>query len=100
MGNSEVGHMSVGAGRVCYQDICRIDVAMERGLFKDNASLAASFAHAKAHGGRLHLIGLVSDGGVHSHMNHIKEILRQAKVQQRGREDIGRLSLTSHALRT
>lgn len=82
MGNSEVGHMNVGAGRVCYQDICRIDVSMERGTFKDNAGLVASFDHAKAHGGRLHLIGLISDGGVHSHMNHTKEILRQAKVRR------------------
>jgi 2,3-bisphosphoglycerate-independent phosphoglycerate mutase len=80
MGNSEVGHMNIGAGRVCYQDICRVEVSMERDQFKDNAQLCAAFAHARSHGGRLHLLGLVSDGGVHSHINHLKEILKQAKA--------------------
>ena len=80
MGNSEVGHMNIGAGRVIYQDMTRIDVAIEEGRFAGNPAIAGALAAAKASGGRLHLMGLVSDGGVHSHQNHIYALLAAAKA--------------------
>ncbi|HBR06166.1 MAG TPA: 2,3-bisphosphoglycerate-independent phosphoglycerate mutase, partial [Desulfovibrio sp.] len=80
MGNSEVGHMNIGAGRVVYQDMTRIDLAIEQGRFADNPVLVDLFARTKAAGGRLHLMGLVSDGGVHSHHNHIYALLESAKA--------------------
>src|SRR3954452_20636071 len=67
MGNSEVGHLNIGAGRVVWQDIVRIDQTMKKGDFINTENLRASFQHAKDTNGRLHLLGLVSDGGVHSH---------------------------------
>lgn len=69
MGNSEVGHMNLGAGRVVYQDLTRINKAVAEGELATNAVLQEAFA--KATSSRLHLIGLVSDGGVHSHQNHL-----------------------------
>jgi 2,3-bisphosphoglycerate-independent phosphoglycerate mutase len=80
MGNSEVGHMNIGAGRVVYQDMTRIDLAIEEGRFADNAALTDLFAKTRAAGGRLHLMGLVSDGGVHSHQNHLYALLESAKA--------------------
>jgi len=79
MGNSEVGHMNIGAGRVVYQDMTRIDMAIEEGRFADNPAIAGAMAAARQSGGRLHLMGLVSDGGVHSHQNHIFALLAAAK---------------------
>ncbi len=79
MGNSEVGHMNIGAGRVVYQDMTRIDMAIEEGRFANNPAIAGALAAAKKSGGRLHLMGLVSDGGVHSHQNHIFALLQAAK---------------------
>ncbi|MEW5773102.1 MAG: 2,3-bisphosphoglycerate-independent phosphoglycerate mutase [Thermodesulfobacteriota bacterium] len=79
MGNSEVGHMNIGAGRVVYQDMTRIDIAVEEGRFADNPAIAGALAAARETGGRLHLMGLVSDGGVHSHQNHIHALLAAAK---------------------
>ncbi len=81
MGNSEVGHMNIGAGRVVYQDMTRIDIAMEDGGFAANPVLLDLAAKAKAGSGRLHLMGLVSDGGVHSHQNHIHALVAFAKEQ-------------------
>ncbi|MEZ5483873.1 MAG: 2,3-bisphosphoglycerate-independent phosphoglycerate mutase [Lysobacteraceae bacterium] len=75
MGNSEVGHMNLGAGRVVYQDLTRIDVAIEDGSFFDNSELCAAADAAKANGGTLHIIGLLSPGGVHSHENHILALI-------------------------
>ena len=75
MGNSEVGHLNLGAGRVVYQDITRIDRAVEDGSMAENAALLAAVQHAQATGGRLHLMGLVSDGGVHSHLRHLAALL-------------------------
>jgi 2,3-bisphosphoglycerate-independent phosphoglycerate mutase len=75
MGNSEVGHMNLGAGRVVYQDITRIDVAIEDGSFFSNEVLVRVVRDAKANGRRLHLMGLLSDGGVHSHRNHVAALL-------------------------
>jgi 2,3-bisphosphoglycerate-independent phosphoglycerate mutase len=81
MGNSEVGHMNIGAGRVVYQDMTRIDIAIEDGSFAKNPVLLDLCAKAKAGSGRLHLMGLVSDGGVHSHQNHIHALVALAKAQ-------------------
>jgi 2,3-bisphosphoglycerate-independent phosphoglycerate mutase len=75
MGNSEVGHMNLGAGRIVYQDLTRIDAAIEDGSFFDNAELRAACAAAKAGGGCLHVMGLMSPGGVHSHEAHIFAML-------------------------
>lgn len=71
MGNSEVGHLNIGAGRIVYQDMTRIDVAIENGEFQKNPVFADMFRNIKKDNGRLHLIGLVSDGGVHSHIRHL-----------------------------
>jgi 2,3-bisphosphoglycerate-independent phosphoglycerate mutase len=75
MGNSEVGHMNIGSGRIVYQDLTRIDAAIRDGSFFDNAALAAACDAAKSGGGTLHVLGLVSPGGVHSHENHILAML-------------------------
>lgn len=79
MGNSEVGHMNIGGGRIIYQDMTRIDIAIEDGSFATNGTLKELMDNTKAGSGRLHLMGLVSDGGVHSHQNHIYAILEMAK---------------------
>ncbi|WP_170464712.1 2,3-bisphosphoglycerate-independent phosphoglycerate mutase [Ruegeria arenilitoris] len=71
MGNSEVGHTNIGAGRVVAMDLGQIDLAIEDGSFFDTAALQAFIAKVKAAGGTAHLMGLVSDGGVHGHLNHI-----------------------------
>ncbi|MEO1026482.1 MAG: 2,3-bisphosphoglycerate-independent phosphoglycerate mutase [Pseudomonadota bacterium] len=71
MGNSEVGHTNIGAGRVVAMDLGQIDLAIEEGTFQDEAALVAFADTLKASGGTAHLIGLVSDGGVHSHQDHI-----------------------------
>lgn len=81
MGNSEVGHMNIGAGRIVYQDMTRIDISIEDGSFARNPVLLDLCAQARAGSGRLHLMGLVSDGGVHSHQNHIHALVRLAKDQ-------------------
>ena len=78
MGNSEVGHMNIGAGRVVNQDIVRIDTSLQDGTFFQNQVLSEVMDQVVAAGGTLHLMGLVSDGGVHSHMDHIKGLLRMA----------------------
>lgn len=74
MGNSEVGHLNLGAGRVVYQELERINVAIEDGEFEKNAALLDSINYAKDNKKPLHLMGLVSDGGVHSHINHLKAL--------------------------
>ncbi len=79
MGNSEVGHMNLGAGRIVYQDITRIDKAIEDGDFFENEVLRSAARHAKEHDTRLHLFGLLSDGGVHSHINHVFALLELAR---------------------
>jgi len=78
MGNSEVGHMNIGAGRVVYQDLMRIDKAIEEGSFFENAPLEAAMDAAVDKGGALHLMGLVSDGGVHSQLTHLFALLEMA----------------------
>jgi 2,3-bisphosphoglycerate-independent phosphoglycerate mutase len=78
MGNSEVGHLNIGAGRVVNQDIVRIDKALEEGSFYRNEVLTEVMEQVLSSGGTLHLLGLVSDGGVHSHLDHIVGLLRMA----------------------
>jgi 2,3-bisphosphoglycerate-independent phosphoglycerate mutase len=78
MGNSEVGHMNIGAGRVVYQDLVKINVAIRSGEFSSNEALKNAFQHAADTGKRVHLMGLVSDGGVHSHINHLKSLCDMA----------------------
>ena len=79
MGNSEVGHMNLGAGRIVYQDLTRIDAAIEDGSFFANAELNVACAAVKANGGTLHVMGLLSQGGVHSHESHIFAMLELAR---------------------
>src|SRR5690349_22680233 len=71
MGNSEVGHLNFGAGRIALMDISRIDVAVAEGSLGRNPALRGAIDTAKARSGRLHLMGLVSDGGVHSSLEHL-----------------------------
>ncbi|KAF9347121.1 hypothetical protein BGX34_003387 [Mortierella sp. NVP85] len=79
MGNSEVGHLNIGAGRIVYQDIVRIDLAVSRKQLGQLENIKASLEYAKANTGRLHFIGLISDGGVHSHQDHLYALLEAAK---------------------
>jgi len=79
MGNSEVGHMNIGAGRVVYQDIVRINKAIENKEIFKNQNILNFFKKLKESNGALHFLGLLSDGGVHSHINHLKGLLFAAK---------------------
>jgi 2,3-bisphosphoglycerate-independent phosphoglycerate mutase len=81
MGNSEVGHLNLGAGRVVYQDFTRITKSIQDGDFFTNPTLLDCIAKVKASGGRLHLAGLLSDGGVHSHNSHLYALVKLAKQQ-------------------
>ncbi len=85
MGNSEVGHMNIGAGRVIYQDMTRIDLAIEEHTLGQNPTVEALASAVKATGGKIHLMGLLSDGGVHSHQAHVEallEVLRDKGADQ------------------
>ena len=79
MGNSEVGHMNIGAGRIIYQELTRITKAIEEGTFFENKALLAAVENAKKNKSDLHLFGLLSDGGVHSHNTHLYGLLELAK---------------------
>jgi len=79
MGNSEVGHMNIGAGRVVYQELVRINKAVEEKELNKDKVLLAAFDYAKKNNKKVHFIGLVSDGGVHSHINHLKGLCSIAK---------------------
>src|SRR4030095_10236941 len=79
MGNSEVGHLNLGAGRIVYQELQRINVAVKDGSFAKNETLISAIGLARTRRKPLHLIGLVSDGGVHSHLNHLKAIIEACK---------------------
>src|SRR6476620_11739334 len=81
MGNSEVGHLNLGAGRIVYQELQRINVAVREGAFAKNEVLLQSVRYAKENNKPLHLLGLVSDGGVHSHINHLKALLDVCKTE-------------------
>src|SRR5690554_5574222 len=78
MGNSEVGHMNIGAGRVVYQDLVKVNKAFVEGTLSDNKVLQDAFEHAQKQGKKLHLIGLVSNGGVHAHIDHLKGLISLA----------------------
>jgi len=81
MGNSEVGHLNLGAGRIVYQELERINVAIRTGEFQKNKTLLEAIRFAKQNNKPLHLLGLVSDGGVHSHTSHLKAITSLCKVE-------------------
>ena len=81
MGNSEVGHLNLGAGRIVYQELQRINVAIKTGELASNATLLAAIDYAKQNNKPLHLLGLVSDGGVHSHTSHLKAICDICKTK-------------------
>ena len=81
MGNSEVGHMNIGAGRVVYQDLVKINKAIEDGSLGKNPNLISAFNNAKKSGNKIHFMGLVSDGGVHSHIDHLKGLCELARKQ-------------------
>jgi 2,3-bisphosphoglycerate-independent phosphoglycerate mutase len=90
MGNSEVGHMNLGAGRIIYQDLAKINLAVQNHTLKDEKTLVDAFHFAKNNNRKLHFLGLVSDGGVHSHINHLKSLLEAA-------EDFGLEKVFVHA---
>lgn len=79
MGNSEVGHMNLGAGRIVYQDLAKINLAVKNKTLQEEQVLKDAFAYAKSNNKNIHLLGLVSDGGVHSHINHLFGLLDVAK---------------------
>jgi 2,3-bisphosphoglycerate-independent phosphoglycerate mutase len=82
MGNSEVGHLNIGAGRIVYQDLTRISKSIREGEFFQNETLVGAVKHAKENGKKLHLYGLLSDGGVHSHIEHLFALLDLAKQHE------------------
>lgn len=79
MGNSEVGHMNLGAGRIVYQSLTRINKSIKDGSFNQNKAILDAIANAKKNGSKVHIFGLCSDGGVHSHTSHIKAIAKVCK---------------------
>ncbi|MFK5982337.1 MAG: 2,3-bisphosphoglycerate-independent phosphoglycerate mutase [Flavobacteriaceae bacterium] len=86
MGNSEVGHMNLGAGRIVYQDLVKVNLAVKNNTLKDEPVLKQAFEYAKTYGKNIHFLGLVSDGGVHSHINHLKGLVSAA--HQEGLEKV------------
>jgi len=78
MGNSEVGHMNLGAGRIVYQDLAKINLAVSNKTLANEKELKDAFTYAKENNKKVHLLGLVSDGGVHSHINHLKGLMTAA----------------------
>jgi 2,3-bisphosphoglycerate-independent phosphoglycerate mutase len=81
MGNSEVGHLTIGSGRVLLQDLMRVNMAIRDGSLFENPALVAAFDHARERGGDVHLLGLVSYGGVHSHIDHLRALIELAERQ-------------------
>jgi len=78
MGNSEVGHLTIGSGRVIFQDLMRVNKAIDSGVLFENPALVGAFRRARERGGNVHLLGLVSYGGVHSHIDHLRALLELA----------------------
>jgi 2,3-bisphosphoglycerate-independent phosphoglycerate mutase len=78
MGNSEVGHMNLGAGRIVYQDLAKINLAIKNNTLKDEIAITNAFSYAKINNKEVHFLGLVSDGGVHAHINHLKGLVDAA----------------------
>lgn len=81
MGNSEVGHMNIGAGRIVYQSLSRVNISIHEGEFAKNQTFLNAMNHVKEKGTNLHIFGLLSDGGVHSHINHMFALLKLAADQ-------------------
>ena len=81
MGNSEVGHLTIGSGRVLDQDLMRVNRAIRDGSLFENEALVGAFERAKSRSGDVHLLGLVSQGGVHSHIDHLRALLELAERQ-------------------
>lgn len=81
MGNSEVGHLNIGAGRIVYQDLTRISKSIREGEFFENETILGAIRHARVNGKKLHLYGLLSDGGVHSHIAHLFALLEVCKKE-------------------
>jgi 2,3-bisphosphoglycerate-independent phosphoglycerate mutase len=79
MGNSEVGHMNLGAGRIVYQDLAKINLAIQNHTLKNEKPLLDAFNYAKSNGKNVHFLGLVSDGGVHSHTSHLRGLIEAAQ---------------------
>ena len=79
MGNSEVGHLTIGSGRILFQDLARVNLAVADGSFAENPALVSAFRRARERGGDVHLLGLVSYGGVHSHIDHLRALLGLAE---------------------
>ncbi|WP_299160145.1 2,3-bisphosphoglycerate-independent phosphoglycerate mutase [uncultured Tenacibaculum sp.] len=82
MGNSEVGHMNLGAGRIVYQNLAKINKAVNEGTLAQEKELQNAFYYAKKHNKNVHFLGLVSNGGIHSHINHLKGLLEAANKQE------------------
>ena len=91
MGNSEVGHLNIGAGRVVYQDLVRINLAIRDGSIFREKTLVEAFAFAKANNKPVHFLGLVSDGGVHSHLEHLKALAAPHEMYVIGTGEAGDL---------
>lgn len=81
MGNSEVGHMNIGAGRIVYQSLTRVNISIREGEFAKNPTFIEAMNHVKEKGTNLHIFGLLSDGGIHSHINHMFALLKLAAEQ-------------------
>jgi 2,3-bisphosphoglycerate-independent phosphoglycerate mutase len=81
MGNSEVGHLTIGSGRILFQDLARVNRAVADGSFAESAALVSAFGRARDRGGDVHLLGLVSYGGVHSHIDHLRALLALAESE-------------------
>jgi 2,3-bisphosphoglycerate-independent phosphoglycerate mutase len=92
MGNSEVGHLNLGAGRIVYQDLTRINLAIRDGSFARQPALQEAVQQLRESGGKLHLVGLMGEGGVHSHSDHLYALLQWRKRGDRsgGTCDYGR----------
>ena len=88
MGNSEVGHLNIGAGRIVYQELARINKAIREKTLHQNATLLDALSYAKANDKNVHIMGLLSDGGVHSHINHLKALLRMCSFNSKNSSDI------------
>ena len=79
MGNSEVGHLNIGAGRIVYQDLVKINRACKDGSIMKNPEIVSAYTYAKEHGKKLHLMGLTSTGGVHSSLDHLFKLIEISK---------------------
>ena len=80
MGNSEVGHLNIGAGRVVYQDLVKINMACKEGTIMENPEIKSAFSYAKENGKQIHFMGLVSNGGVHSSLDHLFKLIEISKA--------------------